>query len=155
MAFQGKPTQKQVRYSSPEEMYLAAGALPRDASKAAEGLCLNQGDVVRAYAAHYREVPDLALELPTSSAKTLPGLLIGEWVRREGRRVTYMAPTTQSAMQVAATARNEGLPVRLLAGSHYDWSGEPAGAVESAEAIGISNYSTVFNSSPKLPVPGC
>jgi hypothetical protein len=70
--------------------------------------------VIRAYAEKYQSTLDLALELPTGTGKTLLGLLIGEWVRRETEGpVTYATPTKQFARQAAATAQGEG----VLAGS--------------------------------------
>jgi hypothetical protein len=67
-----------------------------------------------AYAEKYQNTLNLALELPTGTGKTLLGLLIGEWVRREAEGpVTYATPTKQFARQVAATAQGEG----VLAGS--------------------------------------
>lgn len=152
MAFQGKPKRVQQQFPSPEELYLS-GTLPRT-TEAVDGLWLHQGDVIRAYAEHHQATPDLALELPTGSGKTLPGLLIGEWVRRKSEGpVIYATPTKQLARQVLATARREGVPGVLLIGSHRGWDTADESAVEGGEAIGITTYSAVFNSSPKLPEP--
>ena len=76
MAFVGKPKKNTQQYSSPEELYLS-GTLPRT-KEAVDSLWLHQGDVIRAYAKNHQDDPDLALELPTGTGKTLPGLLIGE-----------------------------------------------------------------------------
>ena len=150
MAFQGKTNPLQQQFPSPEELYLS-GTLPRT-TEAVDGLWLHQGDVIRAYSDHHQTTPDLALELPTGSGKTLPGLLIGEWVRRKGEGpVIYATPTKQLARQVLATAQREGVPGVLLVGSHKTWSAADESAVEGAEAIGIATYSAIFNSSPKLP----
>nr|WP_129591168.1 DEAD/DEAH box helicase [Dietzia sp. oral taxon 368] len=131
-------------------MYLS-GALPRTTS-AVDSLWLHQGDVIRAYAENHRETPDLALELPTGTGKTLPGLLIGEWVRREDEGpVIYATPTKQLARQVAATAAREGVPAALLIGTARDWAPADEAFVEGGEAIGITTYSSIFNSRPKLP----
>lgn len=152
MAFQGKTKRAQQQFPSPEELYLS-GTLPRT-TEAVDGLWLHQGDVIRAYAEHHQDTPDLALELPTGSGKTLPGLLIGEWVRRKAEGpVIYATPTKQLARQVLATAHREGVPGVLLIDSHKTWSAADESSVEGAEAIGITTYSAVFNSSPKLPEP--
>lgn len=152
MAFQGKAKRVQQQFPSPEELYLS-GTLPRT-TEAVDGLWLHQGDVIRAYAEHHQDTPDLALELPTGSGKTLPGLLIGEWVRRKGEGpVIYATPTKQLARQVVATAQREGVPGALLIDSHKTWDILDESAVEGAEAIGITTYSAIFNSSPKLPEP--
>lgn len=152
MAFQGKAKKVQQQFESPEEMYLS-GTLPRT-TEAVDGLWLHQGDVIRAYAEHHQNTDDLALELPTGSGKTLPGLLIGEWVRRKAEGpVIYATPTKQLARQVLATAQREGVPGVLLIGSHRNWPTADESAVEGADAIGVTTYSAIFNSSPKLPEP--
>lgn len=152
MAFQGKSKRVQQQFPSPEELYLS-GTLPRT-NQAVDGLWLHQGDVIRAYAEHHQNTPDLALELPTGSGKTLPGLLIGEWVRRKGEGpVIYATPTKQLARQVLATAQREGVPGVLLVGGYRSWDTSDESAVEGAEAIGITTCSAIFNSSPKLPEP--
>jgi len=152
MAFQGKTKRAAQQFESPEELYLR-GALPRTAD-AVSGLWIHQGDVLRAYAEKHRNTPDLALELPTGTGKTLPGLLIAEWVRRKAEGpVLYATPTRQLALQVLATAVTEGVPARLLVGSHHNWSVADQADVDGGEAIAITTYSSIFNSSPKVPVP--
>lgn len=152
MAFLGKTKRTIQQFSSPEELYLS-GTLPRTTA-AVDSLWLHQGDVIRAYAEEHQNTPDLALELPTGTGKTLPGLLIGEWVRRKAAEpVVYATPTKQLARQVAATAEREGVPVAILTGSAKFWAPAEEASVESGEAIGITTYSAIFNSSPKLPVP--
>lgn len=152
MAFQGKTTKVQQQFDTPEEMYLR-GSLPRT-TEAVSGLWIHQGDVLRAYAEEHQDTPDLALELPTGTGKTMPGLLIAEWVRRKAEGpVLYAAPTRQLADQVLTTARTEGVPARLLVGSHHTWSPTDESDVEGSEAIAVTTYSSIFNSHPKLPVP--
>lgn len=152
MAFLGKTKRAVQQFPSPEELYLS-GTLPRT-TDAVDSLWLHQGDVIRAYAENHLDTPDLALELPTGTGKTLPGLLVGEWVRRKAEGpVIYATPTKQLARQVAATAEREGIAAALLIGSAKDWDPADEASVEGGEAIGITTYSAVFNSSPKLPEP--
>ena len=152
MAFLGKTKRTVQEFSSPEELYLS-GTLPRTTA-AVDSLWLHQGDVIRAYAEGHQDTPDLALELPTGTGKTLPGLLIAEWVRRKtAGPVIYATPTKQLARQVAATAEREGVPVSNLTGSAKHWDPADEASVEGGEAIGLTTYSAVFNSSPKLPEP--
>jgi hypothetical protein len=136
--------------SSPEEHYRD---LPRRAG-AVPNLWLHQGDVLRTYAADHTRTPDLALELPTGTGKTLPGLLIADWSRlsRPGQ-VAYACPTQQLARQVAATAERQGVPSVVLVGSHRTWPVADQSRYEAAEAVAVTTYSTVFNSHPKLVVP--
>lgn len=150
MAFLGKSKIRHQEFDTPEELYLR-GALPRTAN-AVDSLWLHQGDVIRAYAEKYQNVPDLALELPTGTGKTLPGLLIAEWVRRKKRgSVLYAAPTRQLARQVCTTAQREGIPTSLLVGQARSWDIADVSDVEYGDTIGITTYSAIFNSSPKVP----
>ncbi|MBS1691175.1 MAG: DEAD/DEAH box helicase [Actinobacteria bacterium] len=152
MAFVGRSKRVAQQFETPEEMYLR-GALPRTGN-AVSSLWIHQGDVLRAYAEKHQDTADIALELPTGTGKTLPGLLIAEWVRRKGAGpVLYATPTKQLARQVLATANDEGVPARLLVGSHRRWSVTDESDVDGGEAIAITTYSSIFNSSPKLPVP--
>ena len=152
MAFLGKTKRTVQQFPSPEELYLS-GILPRT-TDAVGSLWVHQGDAIRAYAERHQDTPDLALELPTGTGKTLPGLLIAEWVRRKSEGpVVYATPTKQLARQVAATAEREGVPAAVLTGSAKNWAPAEAASVEGSEAIGITTYSAIFNSSPKLPEP--
>lgn len=150
MAFVGKNPGKLKQHNSPEEMY-KRGGLPRSGS-AVSGLWTQQGDVLRAYTNDHQSTPDLAMELPTGTGKTLPGLLIAEWNRRKSNGpILYAAPTKQLALQVLETALVEGIPGRLLVGNHRDWNTADEADVYDGEGIGITSYNSIFNSSPKLP----
>ena len=53
----------------------------------------HQQEIVRRYVTDAVSLPDVALQLPTGSGKTLVGLLIAEWRRRRyGDRVVYLCP---------------------------------------------------------------
>lgn len=149
MPFKGTAP-KASRPATLEELYKE---LPRMRG-AVPGLWLHQGDVLRAYLAEHQNTPDLALELPTGTGKTLVGLVVAEWVRREGAGpVAYACPTNQLARQVLATAKREGVPAVLLVGSARDWPTTDEAAYDSGRAVAVTNYNTVFNSSPKLDDP--
>jgi hypothetical protein len=146
VAFRGR-VQAASAPESPEALYRD---LPRKPD-AVPGLWVHQGDILRAYADAHVDAPDLALELPTGTGKTLPGLLIGEWVRRvRTARVAYACPTQQLARQVAATAEREGIPTVVLVGPAKGWPLPSEGKYDAAGALAIVTYSTIFNSSPKL-----
>lgn len=152
MAFVGKSKKAAQQFETPEEMYLGA-TMPRT-SRAVPGLWLHQGDVIRSYAEEHTKTADLALELPTGTGKTLPGLLIAEWVRRKTEGpVLYATPNVQLAKQVAKTAKREGVPAALLVGTHRDWDPADEMAVEAGEVIGVTTYSSIFNSRPYVPIP--
>lgn len=133
-------------YATPEALYRD---LPRTPA-AKPGLLLHQGDLLRTYAAEHLETKDLALELPTGTGKTIPALVICEWWRRRKARVLYACPTDQLTRQVAVTAAEEGIPAVVLTGRHGDWPLADLTRYEAGEAIVLTTYSTVFNSSPKL-----
>jgi hypothetical protein len=146
MPFKGKG-QLGALPASPEALYRD---LPRRPD-AVPGLWLHQGDLLRAYAANHVNTPDLALELPTGTGKTLPGLVIADWVRLiRSARVAYACPTVQLARQITETAGREGVPAVVLVRSHHDWPVADQARYEAAEAVAIVTYSTIFNSSPKL-----
>src|SRR5271156_1526957 len=65
----------------------------------------HQGQMLRTYTATALDVPDVALQLPTGSGKTLVGLLLAEWRRRKFReRVVYLCPTRQLVNQTTEEA---------------------------------------------------
>lgn len=136
-------------YASPEDLYRD---LPRRPG-AVPGLWSHQADVLRDYVSHVSD-PDVALELPTGTGKTLTGLLIAEWTRRTKReRVAYACPTKQLARQVAASAFKEGIDVSLLIGKHASWDRAARDRYEAADQIAITTYSSIFNSNPALAEP--
>lgn len=133
-----------AHYASPGEMYRD---LPRRPG-AVPGLWAHQSEMLRAYTPKAGQ-PDIALELPTGTGKTLTGLLIAEWTRRQrSARVIYACTTKQLARQVAASARREGIDTALLIGRATDWSDAAHAAYESASAVAITTYSSIFNSHP-------
>ena len=149
MAFKRRDAQHSLA-ETPEQLHRN---LPRGRDAVA-GLWTHQGDVLRAWYSEHQDSSDVALELPTGTGKTLPGLLIAEWVRLKRRgHVIYACPTQQLARQVFQTAGREGIAASLLVGSHRYWSDEHHDAFVSTERIAITTYSSVFNVSPKLEVP--
>jgi DEAD/DEAH box helicase/Helicase C-terminal domain len=114
-------------------------------------LWAHQADLLRAYESRERNSPDVALELPTGSGKTLVGLLIAEWRRTTlEQRVAYLCPTRQLAQQTAAHADAYGIKSVTLIGSSAEWHPRDLAAFTSGGAVAVSVYSHIFNSSPKL-----
>jgi hypothetical protein len=67
-------------------------SLPRMAGAVPE-LWRQQADVLRAYGVNHTATPDIAVELPTGTGKTIVGLLIGGWRRAAlGEQVLYALP---------------------------------------------------------------
>lgn len=128
--------------TDPETLF---GELPRTPTGVG-ALWSHQADQLRTYAQDHPETPDVALELPTGSGKTLVGLLISEWRRRALRqRVVYACPTQQLARQVLQKANAQGIPAVLLIGSNRSWDQADLGRYTRGDAIAITTYSAIFN----------
>lgn len=148
MAFKGATTEAPAP-ATPEDLYID---LPRRRG-AVPGLWSHQVDLLRLYVDDHQKTPDLAIELPTGTGKTLTGLLLAEWVRRRtGKRVLYACPTKQLVKQVQATADREGIKAVTLMGRHQDWPMTDQTAYEAAEKVAIVTYNTIFNINPHVDV---
>lgn len=123
-----------------DDLHPRAGAVP--------GLWGHQIEVLKEFASADAR-PDIALELPTGTGKTLTGALIAEWTRRKrDARVIYASPTRQLARQAAKAAEAEGIDTALLVGGYRSWSTTAHAAFESAQAVAFTTYTSVFNTNP-------
>lgn len=120
-----------------------------------EGLLSQQADMLRAYYSSGKDKEDVALEMPTGSGKTLVGLLIAEWRRRKfDQRGLYLCPTNQLVNQVVEQSRDKyGIPAIPFTGGKRSFKASDKGAYLAAEAIGVTSYSSLFNSSPFFENP--
>lgn len=107
----------------------------------------HQAETMQAYAAEGVTPPDVALQLPTGSGKTLVGLLIAEWRRRKfNERVVYLCPTIQLVHQVVNQAEEKyGLSVGTFVGQQREYSPASKADFQQAEKIAITTYSGLFN----------
>ncbi|MBN9662256.1 MAG: DEAD/DEAH box helicase [Acidobacteria bacterium] len=143
------PEKKPVVPDDPEALF-------RDLrKKTVPGLLSHQADVLRSYIAVHTKHPDIALQLPTGSGKTLVGLLIAEWRRRKyGERVVYLCPTRQLANQVAHQASTKyGIDLYTFTGSRAQYDPGAAADWQNAEAVGVTTYSSLFNTNPFFEDP--
>src|SRR5581483_1991935 len=143
------PEKKPVVPDDPEALF-------RDLrKKTVPGLLSHQADVLRSYIAVHTKHPDIALQLPTGSGKTLVGLLIAEWRRRKyGERVVYLCPTRQLANQVAHQASTKyGIDLHTFTGSRAQYDPGAAADWQNAEAVGVTTYSSLFNTNPFFEDP--
>src|SRR5688572_21146642 len=110
----------------------------------------HQSEVMRTYAADGIEAPDVALQRPTGSGKTLVGLTIGEWRRRlKQERVVYLCPTRQLVNQVVEQAEEKyGLTVLGFTGRIKDYEPSMKAAYQNADAVAVTTYSSLFNTNP-------
>lgn len=118
------------------------------------GLLDQQGEVLRNYMRALEE-PDIAVQMPTGSGKTLVGLLIAEWRRRKfGERALYLCPTNQLVMQVATSAVEKfALNVAPLTGRKRDYPAATKSAYLHRENVAVTSYSALFNSAPFFEDP--
>ncbi len=141
---------EQPKSESPERLF---DDLPRTRA-GVPSLWAHQADMLREYHDNHLSTADVAFELPTGAGKTLPALLVAEWRRRSlGNRVAYACPTVQLAHQVHAEALRQGIDAVALLGSHHDWETADSSKYDSAQAVAITTYNSIFNLSPKLAPP--
>jgi len=134
----------------PRDVESLFGELPRS-RQAAGALWSHQADQLRTYNERHVSAPDVALELPTGSGKTLVGLLVGEWRRQAlDERIVYACPTKQLAHQVALAAVDQGVPVRELTGRSKAWSGRDVSDYVQGSALAVTTYSHIFNSNSRF-----
>ena len=110
----------------------------------------HQREIMRNYASQAVSLPDVALQLPTGSGKTLVGLLIAEWRRRRNReRIVYLCPTRQLVNQVVEQAKEKyGLTVLGFTGKKHEYEPTAKAEYRNADRIAITTYSSLFNTSP-------
>ena len=114
----------------------------------------HQGKMLEEYHASYINTPNVALELPTGTGKTLVGLLIGEYQRRAlNKRVVYLCPTRQLCHQVLRQARHYGIECSLLIGQQQNYDSAHFSRYQRADSIAITTYSGIFNSNPRIDDP--
>lgn len=131
-------------------------ALFRDLRKrTVPGLLSHQADLLRSYMAVHSQHPDIALQLPTGSGKTLVGLLIAEWRRRRyGERVVYLCPTRQLVNQVAEQATLKyGLDLHAFTGSRANYDPNKSADWQNNEVVAVTTYSSLFNTNPFFSDP--
>ena len=110
----------------------------------------HQQEIVRRYVTDAVSLPDVALQLPTGSGKTLVGLLIAEWRRRRyGDRVVYLCPTRQLVHQVVEQAKDKyGLTVHGFTGKARNYLPARKADYLTAARVAITTYSSLFNVNP-------
>lgn len=148
MAFK-KPTTHTAVPESPDRLFRD---LPR---RKHASLFDHQGQVLRNYVANALDAPDVALQLPTGSGKTLVGLLLAEWRRRKFReRVVYLCPTRQLVNQVAEEASAKyGLTVEPFTGRIKNYTPEAKAAYQDGDRVAVTTYNSLFNTNPFFDNP--
>jgi len=97
---------------------------------------------------------DFALELGTGSGKTLVGLLIGEYHRRDSdSRVVYLCSTNQLVYQTTARAKEYGVPAIPFVGTKKNYVEADLASFQRGASIAITSYAGLFNAGPGLNDP--
>jgi superfamily II DNA or RNA helicase len=140
-----------ISLETPESMF-------RDFSnKTIQGVLTHQGRVLNDYQANALTKTDVAIKLPTGSGKTLVGLLIAEWRRRQNtERVVYVCPTRQLVNQVADEASAKyGMHGSVIAftGRQASYEADAKARYQSGEAVAVTTYGGLFNANPFFADP--
>lgn len=148
MAFK-KPTAQTPVPESPDRLFRD---LPR---RKHASLYDHQGQILRTYVSNAIDVPDVALQLPTGSGKTLVGLLLAEWRRRKfNERVVYLCPTRQLVNQVVEEASTKyGLSVEGFTGQVKRYTPEAKASYISGQRVAVTTYNSLFNTNPFFEDP--
>ena len=131
-------------YDSPEALF-------RDRrNRKVQGLLSHQSDILRRYQDEAFNRPDVAIELPTGSGKTLVGLLIAEYRRITKReRVLYLCPTKQLVQQVCyQSIQKYGISATAFVGKARDYDPTAKADFLNSDTIAVAPYSALFNTSP-------
>ncbi len=115
----------------------------------------HQAQLLRDYSAKGVEASDVAVQGATGSGKTLVGLLIAEWRRRErNERPLYVCPTRQLVHQITSFATEQmGLPAHAFVGRKQDFVSSAKTQWQAGESIGVTTYSALFNVNPFFKKP--
>ncbi|MCS3805834.1 hypothetical protein HNO92_003262 [Chromobacterium alkanivorans] len=148
MAFK-KPSSQMSVPESPDRLFRD---LPR---RKHASLYDHQGQILRNYVATAMDVPDVALQLPTGSGKTLVGLLLAEWRRRKNHeRVIYLCPTKQLVNQVVEEATTKyGITVEPFVGKVKNYTPDAKASYQAGDRIAVTTYSSLFNTNPFFENP--
>ena len=125
-------------------------SLFRDLNSSIQSLYSHQSDIIRHYQNNAADKPNVAIELPTGSGKTLVGLLIAEFRRRtQGAKALYLCPTRQLVNQVVNLANTQyGIGAISFTGSNKQYSQSDKYKYQNGDAIAVTTYSSLFNARP-------
>lgn len=144
-------TRKRVAgtYATPEALF-------RDRrNRTVQGLLSHQSDILRLYQEEAIYKPDVAIELPTGSGKTLVGLLIAEYRRISRReRVLYLCPTKQLVQQVCRQSLQKyGIQATAFTGQIKSYDASAKASYLNCDTIAVAPYSALFNTNPFFSSP--
>lgn len=141
--------QKKSNYNSPIELFNDIK------ERKVAGPLLIQGNVINEYTSKFLNSPNVALEMPTGTGKTLVALLIAEWRRIQyGNKILYLCPTKQLAYQTKFEAENRyGIKVNVMVGAKSEFSQKETMEYETNSKITVTTYYSFFNINPYFSDP--
>lgn len=141
------PESRGTKPSDPETLFRSLS----QRSPRIQHLWSHQADILRSWHSDHIDTPDIALELPTGTGKTLIGLLIGDFVRQTREyRAAYLCPTRQLAHQVCQLALDYSIDARVLVGPQASYAPDDFNAFKEASAVAVTTYSAIFNIRPRI-----
>lgn len=132
-------------YNNPQEMY------DDYKNRQIDGIHDYQSKIIDQYMEPSNfKAGSITIELPTGTGKTLIGLLIAEFRRtRYNEKVLFLCPTNQLVNQVVRQSNEEyGIKCVSFTGSQRDYDPLTVTEFNAGKIIGVTNYSTLFNSNP-------
>ena len=149
MAFK-KKSKSSISLESPQSLF-------RDLrNRQIKGLLDHQSEMIDAYLEDKAfKHPNVALELPTGSGKTLIGLLIGEYRRRKNKeQIVYLCPTKQLVNQVVEQSKVKyGITTYAFTGKKSEFKPTEISEYKRGNAIGVTTYNGLFNTNPFFKKP--
>ena len=136
-------------YSSPLELF--NDLRPRNIPALYE----HQAKLLRDYIDKGVDKSDVAIQGATGSGKTLVGLIIAEWRRRElNERPLYLCPTRQLVHQITTFATDQmGVSAEAFVGPKTKFTQSAKSLWQSGKTTGIATYSALFNVNPFFKTP--
>lgn len=118
---------------------------------------LQQTQVLQKYEKEFLKAPNVAIEMPTGTGKTLVGLTIAHYKQNTERlKVVYLCPNKQLARQVHEEAKKNNINTCLITNSKThkeNFSPADIDKYNQAKSIAITTYSGLFNINPKTQKP--
>ncbi len=109
-----------------------------------------QERVLQEYLDSFKEVADVAVDLPTGAGKTLIALLIAESRRQDGEKVAILSANKTLARQMRQESQDLGIPSVLMEGPGSGIPSYTKRSYQRSQSIGIMNYWVYFNQNPVI-----
>jgi hypothetical protein len=109
-----------------------------------------QEAALNSYSSRCLNTPNLAIELPTGSGKSLIALMILDFWMQQAKRTAVLCGTKNLARQFKEEADALGIPTILFEGAKTGWKTADKFKYMQAKAVAILNYWGYINQSPGI-----